>query len=173
MKRSRLTRKTPMPRGSLRSKPSASGGKKPCKPGTHAGVNKARGLVKERSGGDCEIRMLGCHGTATDWHHRLRQSQGGKWHVQNGLHLCRFCHEAVTNTRGHREEHERKGWLVPSHEDPALKKCWIYTQEYGREWVFLLEEPPFVELAPWPERDERHPDDLEVPRVDPELDGAA
>jgi hypothetical protein len=83
------------------------------------GERVARDRTKARSGGWCEIQMDGCFGRATDWHHRLRDGQGGLWQASNGLHLCRWCHEAVTNTRGHRAEYEANGWLVPTGTVPA------------------------------------------------------
>ncbi len=167
-----IQRKTPMPRGSLRSTPPAQGSGKPASPrrtGKHEGVNEARRLVKERSGGQCEIHMLGCYVQATDWHHRVRQSQGGKWHVQNGLHACRFCHEAVTNTRGHRPEYEANGWMVHSRQDPAEVEVLLWHHD-RHDWYLLLDDGS-VDLAPWPEGKAGHPDDL--PRQDPSLDGAA
>jgi hypothetical protein len=83
------------------------------------GEGLARDRVKARSGGWCEIQLPGCFGRATDWHHRLRDGQGGLWQASNGLHLCRFCHGAVTNTNGHRAEYEANGWLVPTRAVPA------------------------------------------------------
>lgn len=167
MKRTPLTRKTPL----RASAPSPRDTKPKTKPGAYAGVNKARELVKKRSGGFCEIRMIGCFGPATDWHHRQLRSQGGKWEARNGLHACRFCHEAVTNTRGHRAEYERNGWLVRSHLDPAAVDVLMWHQ--GRQDWFLLMEDGSVQLAPFPKGREEHPDDLEVPRVDPGLGGVA
>lgn len=140
------------------------------KPGAHAGVNEARRLVKARSGGFCEIHMMGCYNLATDWHHRKLRSQGGKWEAVNGLHACRFCHEAVTNTRGHRKEYETNGWLVSRESDPASTEVLLWHQ--GRQDWFLLKEDGTAELAPWPVGDPRHPDDIEV-REDRGLDGVA
>lgn len=51
-----------------------------------------RDEVKERSGGLCEIRATGCDGRATDMHHVLRRSKGGKHDAGNLLHLCWSCH---------------------------------------------------------------------------------
>ncbi len=81
-----------------------------------ADEQQARRLVSERSGGVCE----GCgQARATDWHHRLARSQGGKWAAENGLHLCRQCHRDVTSPDGTRREYARHtGMLVLSHEDP-------------------------------------------------------
>lgn len=162
-----LKRKTPL----RASSPSPRDAKPKTKPGTYAGVNEARKLVKARSGGLCEIRMMGCYGLATDWHHRQLRSQGGKWEARNGLHACRFCHEAVTNTRGHRKEYEDCGWLVRSHLDPAAVEVLMWHD--GRQDWFLLREDGGVDLAPFPKGDPRHPDDIEVRPTESEFGGAA
>jgi hypothetical protein len=165
MKRGGPLKRTPMPsRKTPIDTPSPSGKpvqRKTGKPGKHAGVNEARDKVKERSGGLCEIREPGCFNVATDWHHRKLKGQGGPWHVTNGLHLCRFCHDLVTNTRGRRKEFEDNGWLVSAYEDPAEKDCLIYTRWFGHDYVRLLDEYPWVELAEFPAGDPRHPDDID------------
>ena len=84
------------------------------------GEARARDAVAGRSGGLCEIRLRGCFGRALDWHHRLLKGQGGLWQASNGLHLCRWCHEAVTNTRGNRATYEQNGWLIPANTVPAI-----------------------------------------------------
>ena len=83
------------------------------------GEDVAKGRVKRRSLGCCEIQIAGCFGRALDWHHRLRDGQGGLWQASNGLHVCRWCHMAVTNTNGHRAEYEANGWLVRTRIVPA------------------------------------------------------
>ncbi len=169
-----LQRKTPLKSASpLRSTPPSDKPGKPVqrKTGKHVGVNEARKLVKQRSGGQCEIRMLGCFGEGTDWHHRKLRSQGGPWHVQNGLQACRFCHGCVTNTNGHRAEYEANGWLVRRHEDPAAVEVLMWHD--GRQDWFLLKEDGSVELADFPVGDPRHPDDIETPAKDQDLGGVA
>jgi hypothetical protein len=76
---------------------------------------EARRLVRERSGGVCEICSAA---RATDWHHRRNRSQGGKWTAANGMDLCRSCHRGITDTR---EEFYTVGWLVRSWEDEQAK----------------------------------------------------
>lgn len=168
-----MKRGGPIPRRTpLRSSaPSPRDAKPKSKPGSAAGVNEARRLAKARSGGFCEIRMVGCYGPATDWHHRQLRSQGGKWEVRNGIHACRFCHEAVTNTRGRRKEYEDCGWLVRSHQDPAAVEVLLWHD--GRQDWFLLREDGGVDLAPFPKGAEGHPDDLEVSREPDGLGGVA
>lgn len=168
-----MKRGGPIPRRTpLRSSaPSPRDAKPKTKPGIYAGVNKARELVRTRSGGFCEIHMVGCFNLATDWHHRKLRSQGGRWEAVNGLHACRFCHEAVTNTRGHRKEYEANGWLVPRSGDPAAVEVLLWHQ--GRQDWFLLLPDGSVDLAPWPEGRPEHPDELDLPRRSSEIDGAA
>lgn len=53
------------------------------------GELRARRLIKDRSGGICEI----CgHRPATDAAHRLSRGVGGLWEAANLLHACRTCH---------------------------------------------------------------------------------
>lgn len=172
-----LQRKTPLKSGSsLRSStPPAEESGKPAKPrrstGLHVGEKKAKKLAKQRSGGLCEMCIPGiCMMRATDFHHRRFRSQGGKWEIVNGLHGCRPCHMAVTNTNGHRAEYERKGWIVPSHGDPATTEVLMWHQ--GRQDWFLLQEDGSAVLAPWPEGRPEHPDYIERPPARG-LDGAA
>lgn len=168
-------RKEWMKGSSLRSsKPSATG-ETQSKPrrstGLHVGEKKAKDLAKQRSGGDCEVVILGvCVYRGYDFHHRLFRSQGGKWEIVNGLYVCRPCHRALTNTAGRRDEYEAKGWIVPSHADPAATEVLMWHNQ-RQDWFLLLEDGS-VELAPFPKGDPRHPDDIEVPQ-ESEIGGAA
>lgn len=102
----------------------------PARRGKSVGEGCARRLVKRRSGGLCEIRLPGCMVRAVDFHHRKLAGQGGRWCPGNGLHCCRPCHRAVTNTNGHRPEYEDKGWIVPAHvERPAMVKVYRWEVE--------------------------------------------
>jgi hypothetical protein len=182
MKRSPMPpRKEWMNRSSLRSStPPAEEKVQPArrKTGKHVGESAARKAVAERSGGDCEVRIFGtCLGRATNWHHRQNRSQQGKWDPRNGLHVCGSgtagCHGALTNTNGRRKEFEEYGWIVPSHQDPAEVECLIYTRWFGHDYVLLLDEYPWVELAEFPEGRPGHPDDLDLPGDGHDLDGVA
>lgn len=169
-----IQRKTPMPRGPLRSRPSVDGSSTPAKrkTGKHVGKTKATNQAKERSGNTCEMRIdEQCLYHGSDFHHRLFQSQGGKWEIRNGLRACRPCHNTVTNTNGRRKEFEYYGWIVPSHGNPAAVEAYMW-HDGRRDW-FLLMEDGSVQLAPFPKGREEHPDDLEVPRADPGLGGVA
>lgn len=125
LQRTPITRKTPM-----QSTGKKKGGRGPTKPRKPSGEGKARGDVKARSGLRCEIGM--CGGVkGTDWSHRKRRSQGGKWCATNGLWACRSCHLLI----GEREVEVRAehfGWIVKSQRDPAEVPVWIHG-----EWVLL------------------------------------
>lgn len=91
--------------------------------GKHAGEALARAAVAARSNGVCEVQIPGvCLGRATNWHHRLPRSHGGKWLAGTGLAVCGSgstgCHGALTNTNGRRDEFVRNGWIVESWQNP-------------------------------------------------------
>lgn len=169
-------RTTPMPRGSLRSKPSVDGSSTPAKrkTGKHVGESKARRGVRKRSGGDCEIRSPWCQGAAREFSHRIAEGQGGKWLVINGLDSCGHgnldgCHGYAHQ---HPEEAREKGWIVSAFGADLTKVKVLMWHDQRQDW-FLLREDGGVDLAPWPEGKTEHPDDLESPRPDPGLGGAA
>jgi hypothetical protein len=86
----------------------------------------ARKQVTRRSGGMCEMRIPGvCTGRATEWCHRIARGRGGKWLASNGLHGCRACHEATTNTRGRRAEWVRLGYIVRTRGDTTRVRVWF------------------------------------------------
>lgn len=60
-----------------------------------------REAVWARSGGQCEIPHPRCTGRATEMHHKLMRSAGGKHTPENLLDLC---------TTGHRYIHAHPGW---------------------------------------------------------------
>lgn len=52
---------------------------------------QCRGIVRERSGGMCEVRVTApgvCRGQGESMHHRRKVSQGGKWVPANIVHAC-------------------------------------------------------------------------------------
>jgi hypothetical protein len=59
------------------------------------GWAKARKAVRERSGGLCEVKTPACTGIASDCHHVLNRSQGGKSDVELLLDACRSCHDYI------------------------------------------------------------------------------
>jgi 5-methylcytosine-specific restriction endonuclease McrA len=71
-----------------------------------------RRKARKRSGGICEVDG---HKAAEHLHHRKLRRHGDH-RVENALHLCSECHDAV-----HREYETSYilGWLVRSTDDPA------------------------------------------------------
>jgi hypothetical protein len=57
--------------------------------------SKVRSEVAGRSGGWCEIDHPNCLMRATQMHHVLRRSQGGKDDADNLLHLCLMGHDYI------------------------------------------------------------------------------
>ncbi|MEU5155613.1 HNH endonuclease [Glycomyces sp. NPDC021274] len=76
---------------------------------------KARQLVRERSGGICEVCGLR---RATNFQHRKNRSQGGRWTASNGLDVC-----GTGTTECHGDIHSNPtkayeaGWSVKSWDD--------------------------------------------------------
>lgn len=93
-----------------------------------AAVTEARGrhVVRERSGGLCEIAFL-CRGRAraTSWHHREGRAQGGTWSPANGLDACgdgtTGCHGFVT---AYPALAKVMGWSVARGSDPSEVAVW-------------------------------------------------
>lgn len=78
---------------------------------------KVRAEVRERSGGDCEARINGvCRGRATQMHHRLLRSQGGKHTPANLLDLCGRCHDHIHKHTAWAYEH---GFLLAAFTQPS------------------------------------------------------
>lgn len=81
-----------------------------------------RRIVRERSEGDCEIRIpVVCLGRATNFQHRKNRSQGGAWVPSNGLDVCGSgttgCHGWI---HANPAEAYARGWSVKSTDDPAV-----------------------------------------------------
>lgn len=138
--------------------------------------DRAKKAVKRRSGGDCEIRTSWCLGHAAEFSHRQAEGQGGPWAASNGLHGCGhgnlngchgYCHQ-------HPEEARENGWFisafskVPATEIPA----WIWHK--GKRAKYLLDDEGEAVLAPFPQGDPRHPDDISwSPPTTPDSGAAA
>jgi len=58
-------------------------------------LDAVRRLIRQRSGGQCEIGLPGCLGGARQPHHRKLRSRGGTNDVDNLLDACAACHDWV------------------------------------------------------------------------------
>ena len=105
-------------------------GPKVAKP-TPAESRRAYEAVRERSGGVCE----GCgEAPASDVHHRLFRSRGGRDEVTNLLHLCGWGNHTGCHGEAHTDpERQTDGWSVPSGEKPANRPVL-----YRGAWVYLM-----------------------------------
>ena len=76
-----------------------------------------RALIEARSGGLCEA----CgRARATQVHHRLYKSRGGRGDVANGLHVCGLGGADGCHLIAHTAAGEARGWSVRSGYDPAI-----------------------------------------------------
>jgi hypothetical protein len=110
-------KKTALARGpvKLARQPAQAARKRPKRSGRGNSIPQpSRDAVKARSGGQCELGILGCTGQATDWHHRLRRSSGNH-SPANGLHACANCHRFA---HAHPAISRLAGWIVPTWETP-------------------------------------------------------
>lgn len=135
---------------------------------------KSRAIVKQRSGGICELRIPEvCLGLAHSMHHRRKRSQGGPWSPSNMIHTCgdgtRGCHGLITNTR---REYYDAGWIVHSWDRWDITPALVHTEQFGHDYV-LLSDAGGVTRAPWPQQVEGHPDDLVIETELREMGGAA
>lgn len=87
----------------------------------------ARRIVAQRSGSICE--GCGCH-RATEWQHRQRRSQQGLWSAANGMHVCRYTHQWITE---HPQDAAGLGWHVWSWQNPAE----VPIKLFGRGWCLI------------------------------------
>lgn len=94
----------------------------------------ARRLLAARSGGVCEMDG---RSPATDAHHRVNRSQGGRWEITNLLHLCHEHHMHVTVNPALAKE---RGWSVPGTQNPATAPVWIA----GRGWTYLRDDGTYA-----------------------------
>lgn len=135
MKRSPMTRKTPLNPGAKQLRRGAllrqsamtrtAAARKPAK--RDPAEAAARATVKARSQGRCEV----CgRAPGQEMHHRRNRSQGGAWTASNLLHLCSAHHLHVTT---HPQASRDQGWSVPSHREPSGVPVWLA----GLGWVFL------------------------------------
>jgi len=69
----------------------------------------AKRIIVSRCAGKCEVDD--CPHRGTQFHHRLRRSQGGLGTPENGLFVCDYHHGYI---HAHPTESYLRGWLVRS-----------------------------------------------------------
>lgn len=93
--------------------------------------DRARRLVRGRSGGRCEL--LGRHAEATDYSHRYPRGRGGRWTPANALDLCRSCHAWL---HANPALAVAGGWFIPTGQDPDKVPAYLDAVN-GPGWWFL------------------------------------
>jgi hypothetical protein len=132
MKRSPLLRRTPL----VNRTPMKATRPKPAVP------NTVRASIAERSGGWCEMALMGCAGLATQVHHRITQKAGGRQGAAkarhdrpaNLLHACDQCHAWVTARPAEAYDVglSLKEWQDPTAEPVIRRGVLVYLDdEYG------------------------------------------
>lgn len=109
----------------------------------------AKAIVRERSGGYCEMRLPDCLGRATDFSHRIGRGVGGPDTPSNGLDACRLCH-----TWCHSRPAEAKDLklMLESWQDPTVEPVpyrnegWLLLDDDGGVWPLLDYEVAAREL---------------------------
>lgn len=106
-----------------------------------ADERRARAIVRERSGGNCETQIKGqCLGRATNYQHRKNKSQCSKaelWLSSNGLHVCGT---GTTGCHGYIHANPAKsysyGWSCRQALDPRQmpverRGVWVHLDDDG------------------------------------------
>ena len=96
---------------------------KTTRPKVSAEEKETRARVTLRSGGDCELRLHGCAGRATDMAHRIGRKMGGRprhddWRASNILASCRTCHSW---THDRVAEAKDLGLMLDEGRDPTVE----------------------------------------------------
>lgn len=97
-------------------------------------------LVRERSGGMCEVRQKDvCRGQGESMHHRNKAGQGGEWQPSNILHVCgdgtRGCHGWI---EANPASARRRGLWLFRGQNPATTPCTIIFR--GLSGAYLLDD---------------------------------
>lgn len=114
------------------------------------GETKARAIVRERSGGMCEMGLPHiCLRHAAGVHHRVKRGQGGPWTPSN---LLDACGSGTTGCHGWAESHPtlafEEGISLHRGDDPAAISVHMRWANQ-RSWWFLDDEG----LLHWDESD--------------------
>lgn len=166
MKRSRLARRTPLVnrtplrrltelRRTPRPASGASGGEVP-----EGGAPRSRSrgssshflrapaaVIRERSGGVCEIQLDGCRGRASQKSHRIGRQMGGRHGAarqrsdrpSNAMDACWWCHGVITESPGMAKI---QGWVLEEWQNPLQEPVL-----YRREVMYLRDDGAVVSFA--------------------------
>ena len=108
---------------------------------------EGRRIVRERSGGMCELAIEGvCFGRAGTVHHRAKRSHGGTWAPAN---LLAACGSGTTGCHGYVEANpvwanEQGLWLMAGDGEPQEVSCHIRWMNM-RGW-FVLDDLGMLEI---------------------------
>ena len=157
--------RSPLPRSTRPVQPPVASPAKPRAPRLATGPqraatewteDRARPVVLGRNGGVCEWCNMR---RATNYAHRLRRSQGGRWNPAGATALCGSgttgCHGWAT---AHPLLARAAGLEVASHEDPLSVPVFLWHEYVAGWWLlaFLDDGDPFrshvlvpVDAAEW------------------------
>jgi len=79
-------------------------------------LDAVRRLIRQRSGGQCEIGLPGCQEGARHLHHRKLRSRGGTNDAHNLLDACAACHDWVHDNPAKATE---LGLQIPTWAEPG------------------------------------------------------
>lgn len=103
-------------------------------------------IVRERSGGVCEIQLEGCWGRASQKSHRIARGMGGRHGAAKKLSdrpsdlldSCLFCHLVITRVPW-KVDAKGNGWVLVDGQEPTQEPV-----NRRGEWGYLTDDGRFV-----------------------------
>lgn len=131
-----------------KKKQEISGGSAGLRASRHSIERDSAAIVRERSGGICEIQLDGCTGRACEMSHRIARGMGGCHGVAKRIsdrpadlmHSCSSCHRLITE-RAWEVGAEEKGLILrhgcDAAREPVLYRGELsYLDDAGGVWSF-------------------------------------